>query len=131
MTLGHVGRAGAVGVFRDSLSDPANDIVADQPHDGFFPYVSPGNLSSRPLPLENIEIHLPDALSLSGKVRLILFIGINGVVERVELAESRLPEAYGAVAVAAFLNRRFSPGRIGTKSVSTFIELEVEFNPPE
>ena len=98
---------------------------------GVSPYVSPEELTERPVALERTELYLPDDLMASGAVVLRLYIGTNGMVERVDVTKSQLPPAYGAIAAQMFLQRNFSPGRIGNKPVPTFTEVEVEFNPSE
>ncbi len=125
---------GTEGLVRESeqfVGETRSSSMAGQSVDGLWPYFSPDKLTQKPRSLEEIEIDLPEGLLLSGKVHLRLFIGADGVVERVELAESQLPIAYGEVASQAFHKRRFSPGRIGNKAVPTFTELEVEFNPAD
>lgn len=112
---------------------PVTEMAAQEGGDplasGILRYVSPDGLTQRPVPLEPIELSLPDGLQLSGKAILRLYVGRNGVVERVEIAESQLPSAYVDLAAQVFLGRRFSPGRIGNMLVPTFTEVEVEFNP--
>jgi hypothetical protein len=114
-----------------ALPGAPEEIAGDQQSMSVNPYVSPDALTRSPSLLDNVELSLPDELLFSGKLTLRLYIGTDGLVDRVEVVESHLPPAYGTLAEQAFAERRFSPGRIGNKAVPTYTELEIEFNPPE
>lgn len=89
------------------------------------PFVAPELLSSKPFPLDDVRLEPPEPMKQAGVLILRIYIRENGIVDKIEVIESQLPDIYGELAVRAFLRQRFSPGRIGNKAVSTFTEVEV------
>ena len=61
-------------------------------------------------------------------VTLRLFVNANGSVERIEVENSTLPEAYEQQAVAAFLPMQFRPGEIEGVAVRSQVVFEVDFD---
>lgn len=94
-------------------------------------YVAPDLLTTRPAPLEPVQIPVPEAAVFTGLVILRVYIGAFGKVDQVEVVDSMVPEAYVDAAINAIKEQRFLPGRIGGKAVPTFTEVEIEFNRSE
>lgn len=94
-------------------------------------YVTPDLLTTRPAPLEPVQIPAPESASFTGQVVLRVYVGVFGNVDQVELIDSMVPDSYVAGAIRAIKQQRFLPGRIGEKAVPTFTDIEIEFNPPD
>ena len=59
-----------------------------------------------------------------------VYISAEGAVDRVEVVESRVPEAFRDAAVKAFAQSRWEPGVKGGRKVGSVKQIEVAFQPP-
>jgi outer membrane biosynthesis protein TonB len=90
-------------------------------------------LDRRPFPLRAIALDpptQPEGIEYYGKLRLHVFIGADGVVDRVEAMESTLPASFREAAVRAFSQARWEPGRKWGLPVGARKVVEVNFPPP-
>ena len=105
-----------------ALALPAGDS-----DDDYFPRSA---LSIGPVPEQPVLIDYP-AGAPAGAARYVtelsLFIDETGRVVRVRVDGPALPPAFEASARAAFLNARFSPGRIRDQAVRVHLRVEVGF----
>lgn len=93
------------------------------------PYVPAGELDERPVPEAPIIIPFPEATLYSGKASgtLVLYIGADGRVDRVEVDESDLPPAFERAAINTFLQARMRPGILKGHASRARMKVLVEF----
>ena len=92
-------------------------------------YVPAGELDERPAPEAPVIIPFPDAPLHSVKVSgtLVLYIGADGRVDRVEADESDLPPAFERAAINTFLQARMRPGILNGQATRARMKVLVEF----
>lgn len=91
------------------------------------------HLDHRPYPLRAIALQPPEernGIEYYGRLRLQVLIGADGTVDGVEAMESTLPAAFQDLAIRAFREARWEPGRKWGLAVGTRKVVEVNFPPP-
>ena len=63
-------------------------------------------------------------------MRLDLYISSRGVVDRIEVVESRVPKEFLDAAIKAFAESRWEPGVKAGRKVRSLKSVEVSFEPP-
>jgi outer membrane biosynthesis protein TonB len=93
------------------------------------PYVPAGELDTPPRPQSPIIVPFPDAPLDKPKVSgvLVLYIGTDGTVERIEVDRSDLPLAFERVAIETFMAARMQPGIKAGKASRARMKVVVEF----
>jgi TonB family protein len=92
-------------------------------------YIDARELTEKPEPENEVSLDYPHvAIARDGVVRLTLFISETGKVDRVEVEESTLPDAYQKAAQATFAQARFTPGRLDGKSAKSKLHIEVRYD---
>jgi outer membrane biosynthesis protein TonB len=90
-------------------------------------------LDRKPYPMRRIELDLPPAvggLEYYGKLRLEVYIGRDGVVDRVEVLSTGVPARFVEAAVRTLQQTRWEPGRSGWRRVRSVKAYEIDFEPP-
>lgn len=92
-------------------------------------YFSTSELQERPVPEEPIIIPFPDAPFSGQKMTaiLLLYIGADGAVERVEIDQSELPPEFEQAAIDTFIRAKMRPGIKDGKPVPVRMKIEVGF----
>jgi TonB family protein len=82
-------------------------------------------------PLTDIRLRYPEDLrdSVTGKVRVRLFIDEGGVVRKLQIAASEPPGLFDEVAKRGWENVRFSPARKNGAAVKSQKLIELAYNP--
>lgn len=96
-------------------------------------YKRPDELDSRPYPLRAVDLQPPAArggIEYFGKLRVDLFIGKDGTVDRIEVLESTLPAGIAQEALKAFSSSRWEAGTRAGRKVRTVKRVEIEVEPP-
>ncbi|HEX7606904.1 MAG TPA: energy transducer TonB [Usitatibacter sp.] len=99
----------------------------------FTRYLPASELDAKPYPMRRIDLDFPaskDGIEYYGKVRLNVFIDSHGGVDRVEVLESRVPQRLRDIAVNAFSQARWEPGRKWGLRVKSVKEVEIDVEPP-
>lgn len=93
------------------------------------PYIPAGELDTRPSPQTPVIIPFPDAPLDVPKVSgiLVLYIGTDGAVHRVEVDESDWPPEFEKAAVETFLQARMHPGILNGRLTRARTKILVEF----
>lgn len=105
---------------------PVNSLLFDP----WSEYLPGKELDSRPRPIDGVIVPFPGGRLTGGrgKVTLILYVGVSGSVERVEVDEgSELPLPFIKSAVDAFFGVLMVPGVKDGKNVPSQIKVLVEF----
>lgn len=92
-------------------------------------YVSGRELEQRPYPTEPVIVPYPEAAQgkPTGSVTLALYVGVDGVVERVEVAQSDLSVEFERAAVETFQMVKMHPGIKDGQATKAKIKILVEF----
>lgn len=92
-------------------------------------YASGRELEQRPYPMEPVIVPYPEAVQgkPTGSVTLALYIGVDGVVERVEVAQSDLSVEFERTAVETFQLVKMHPGIKDGQATKAKIKILVEF----
>jgi len=93
------------------------------------PYIPASELDERPSSEIPVIIPFPDAPLNSPKVAgiLVLYIGANGYVDRIEVDESDLPPEFERAAIDTFLQARLRPGMKDGQATRARMKIFVEF----
>jgi TonB family protein len=94
-----------------------------------LPYIPAGELDTRPSPEQPVVIPFPDAPLNVPKVTgvLVLYIGSDGNVDRVEIDESNFPREFEKAAIETFLKVRMTPGVLNGQATRARMKILVEF----
>jgi hypothetical protein len=96
-------------------------------------YYAATELDRKPYPLRAIELDFPAMASGAdyyGKLKMNVFIGRSGEVDRVEVVTATLPPSLRDYAVKTFSQVRWEPGRKHWRSVRSIKVVEVDLTPP-
>jgi hypothetical protein len=96
-------------------------------------YYPAADLDAKPFPLRRVDLELPaspEGAAYYGKLKMNLFIGRAGEVDRVEVVTATVPTALRDLAVKTFSEVRWEPGRKLGRSVKSVKVVEVDFTPP-
>ncbi len=99
----------------------------------FTRYLPASELDAKPYPMRRIDLDFPaskDGIEYYGKVRMNVFIDSHGEVDRVEVLDSRVPQRLRDIAVNAFSQARWEPGRKWGLRVKSVKEVEIDVEPP-
>ena len=93
------------------------------------PYIPASELAIRPQPQEPIVIPFPEAQLDKPKVAavLVLFIGADGRIDRIELEESDMPVSFENAAIDTFLHAKMNPGIKDGRNTRARMRVLVEF----
>lgn len=93
------------------------------------PYLAGGELDERPSSANPVIVPFPDAPLDAPKVSgiLVLYVGTNGYVDRIEVDESDLPPEFEKAAIDTFLQARMRPGIKDGQPVRARMKILVEF----
>jgi hypothetical protein len=102
---------------------PLNAAIEDD-------YFDAAMLTVRPRAKTQIQIPEPETNGFEGSLgaTLILFIGRDGLVNRIEFEASTLPPDFEAMTRRAFEGALFTPGRINGRAVNVRLPIEVTFD---
>ena len=94
-------------------------------------WYSASEVDVRAEPLTDIRLHYPEGLreSVTGKVRVRLFIDEGGVVRKLQIAASEPPGLFDEVAKRGWENVRFSPARKNGAAVKSQKLIELTYGP--
>ena len=113
----------ATGAARAAVSAGA---TLPKPH-----YYRASELTERPLPLHAIEPIVPaDAVALTGRLKLRVYINEHGSVDAVDIVEADPADEFEEAVVQAFSEARFRPGHKDGAAVKSQVALEVRFGEP-
>jgi outer membrane biosynthesis protein TonB len=92
-------------------------------------YLTASELDVRPYPEAEVVIPFPDMELGEGKVEgvLVLYVDIDGKVDRIEVRESTLPPLLEHVAMSSFMQAKMQPGMKEGKAVRSQMKVLVEF----
>lgn len=92
-------------------------------------YLNASELDVRPQPTIPLTIPFPDATLSEEMVTgvLVLYIGLDGKVDKVEVMDSTLPPLFEQVARESFINAVMHPGMKDGKAVRSSMKVLVEF----
>lgn len=93
-------------------------------------YISSKELSSPAHPIAPVIVPFPQSTlprKNSGHVILMVFISASGIVDRVDILESNLPQPFSEAARDTFLQARFAPGSLNNEAVKSRMKVEVTF----
>ena len=96
-------------------------------------YYPVAELDLRPYPLRLIDLDFPrvaNGVEYYGKLKLNVYIGRDGGVDRVEVVSAAVPERFREAAVQAIGRTRWEPGRSGWRRVKSVKAYEIDFEPP-
>lgn len=96
-------------------------------------HFSASELSAKAYPMRDIDLPPPSArngVDYYGKLRMDVYIGADGVVERIDAGRSTVPQSFRDEAVKAFSEVRWEPGRKWGVKVPSIKIVEVDFEPP-
>jgi TonB family protein len=93
-------------------------------------YLPAAELTERPLALAAVEPSFPSGAPATGRVKMRLYINERGSVDAVDITEAEPAGEFEQVAVQAFSEARFTPGRKDGTAVKSQIALEVRFGEP-
>lgn len=109
------------------------DTAAHSGPSGMFPwpwYYPARYLHRRPTPLKPIWPDYPESLKdQHGRVRILLLINEEGVVDQHRIEVSDPPGMFDAAVVAAFTTARYAPALIAGYQVKSQLLAEVSFEP--
>jgi hypothetical protein len=93
------------------------------------PYIPAGELDERPFTETPVILPFPNVPLESAKVTgvLVLYIGTNGYVDRIEVDESDLPPEFEKAAIDTFLQARMRPGMKDGNPIRARMKILVEF----
>lgn len=94
-----------------------------------LPYLPAGELDVRPQPETPIIIPFPDRPASKQKMTgiLVLYVGTDGHVDRVEVDQSDLPPDFEKAAIDTFLQARMQPGIKHGRASRARMKVLVEF----
>lgn len=98
------------------------------PHD--IPvYLEPHELDDRPQPVAPLAIPFPEMTIPNGLVTavLVLYIGLDGKVDKIDITDSSLPPELEKVARESFMNAAMHPGFKNGRAVRSVMKVVVEF----
>lgn len=96
-------------------------------------YYAAAELDRKPYPLRAIELDfppMPSGADYYGKLKMHLYIGRSGEVDRVEVVAATLPPSLRDFAVKTFAQVRWEPGRKLGRSVRSIKVVEVDLAAP-
>jgi outer membrane biosynthesis protein TonB len=97
-------------------------------------YLPAAELDRRPSPEGDITLPFPESENLPRGTRvsavLVLYVGADGAVDRVEFAQSALPPAFARTATETFARVRMRPGMKDGQPRRAMMKIEVEFEAP-
>lgn len=97
-------------------------------------YLPASELDRRPRPESDITLPFPESENLPRGTRvsavLVLYVGVDGAVDRVEFAQSALPPAFARTATETFARVRMQPGMKDGRPRRAMMKIEVEFEAP-
>ena len=99
-------------------------------HARYFPA---SELDKKPYPMRRVDLDFPpvkDGIEYYGKLRIDVYINSTGGVDRVEVVDAKVPARLRDIAVNAFSQTRWEPGRKWGMRVKSLDVVEVEFEPP-
>jgi TonB family protein len=126
-----------------AAESPANPVSSEEPNPApersvgidLLPIPAPAfystdQLTKRPQPTSDPNLHAPESDHFLGSGKVILKVWINelGSVISVEVEKSDVPEAVAAAAAAAFGKLRFIPGEINGRRVGAMMRIEVTYD---
>ena len=93
-------------------------------------YFSAESLSKMPEPLTKFDPQLSKAEDhgLGGAISVRIWINDEGLVDRIIVLSSELPEAFDNAALNAFRQVHFAPGEIDGKPVNTWVDIVVQYS---
>lgn len=96
------------------------------------PYFPSGSVDSKPYPRVPVVIPFPDGAPPQQRITaiLILYIGTDGQVDRVEIEQSELPPAFEKAALDAFRQASMQPAMKEGRPVRAKMKIQVEFEAP-
>lgn len=120
--LAHASRTSAAAE-REKVPAPAG-IVPSAYHPAHL-------LDERPQVRAHVEPVFPPAAPVaSGRVVVHLYIGADGRVEEVVVADAQPPGVFEQAAAQAFAAAQFTPGKVRGAAVRTYLQIEVLFGAP-
>ena len=96
-------------------------------------YFPASELDAKPYPTRRIDLDFPpqkDGIEYYGKLKLKVFIDAQGGVDRVEVVDASVPTRFLDVAVKAFSEARWEPGRRWGRRVKSVKAVEIDYDPP-
>ena len=88
-------------------------------------------LDERPQVRVHVEpVFPPEAPVKSGRVMVHLYIGTDGRIEEVVVADAQPPGVFEQAAAQAFAAAQFTPGKVRGESVKAHLAIEVLFGAP-
>lgn len=116
---------------RRTASRPGRHAAAGSPALPVPVYHPPGELDERPLVRVHVEPQFPAGAAVGeGRVRLNLYIGEDGKVERLEITEATPSGVFEEPTIAAFSGALFTPGKIKGVAVRSRLDVEVLYGAP-
>jgi protein TonB len=85
------------------------------------------------VPVRRLELQFPqgrEGIDYYGTLRMDVLIGENGHVDRVDVLESTVPQAFRDHAVGVFSAAAFEPAQRNGAPVKSVKKVEVRFAPP-
>lgn len=103
---------------------------ADQPPQEGVIYYPSSQLTSRPVPQNEVVLGTTETLfvAANGAIVLTLWIDALGEVAEVTVETADIPDDIASGLVAAFKQLRFAPGRLGDQTVRVAMKIEVAVN---
>ena len=103
---------------------------ADQPPQEGVTYYPSSQLTSRPMPLNDVMLGSAETLFVASNGAIILSLWINELGEVVEavVETADIPEEIASGVVAAFKQLRFTPGMLADQKVRVVMRIEVSVN---
>ena len=104
-----------------------NDVFVLPPQE--LPYLPAAELDARPFPEAPVTIPFPEGTLNKNKSSaiLILFIGADGKIDRIEVDKSDLPPLFEKTAIETFMQARMYPGLKNGKASRAQMKILVEF----
>lgn len=104
-----------------------NDVFVLPPQE--LPYLPAVELDARPFPEAPVTIPFPEGTLNKNKSSavLILFIGADGKIDRIEVDKSDLPPLFEKTAIETFMQARMYPGLKNGKASRAQMKILVEF----
>ncbi|HEX4779198.1 MAG TPA: energy transducer TonB [Usitatibacter sp.] len=91
-------------------------------------------LDRKPYPMRNVVVDFPPTpagVDYFGRITMRVFIGRDGMVDRVEVEHADVPPAFIEAAVKAFRQARWEPARMWGRRVKALKVVAIDFKPPE
>ena len=126
---------GNEGVANQTLSPPGPGMNPDRgivlpPQEA--PYFPSGSVDSKPYPKVPVVIPFPEGALPKQKIAaiLVLYIGMDGQIDRVEVEQSELPPVFEKAALDAFRQASMQPAIKDGSPVRARMKIQVEFEAP-